>query len=77
MRESKYCAILHTEDGTNSDIVYKVYGANKAAAIQNIATNLKNISPYTVKSITRINATDRKINKKSASLAFVDMGQCF
>lgn len=76
MREYKYCAVLHTEDGTDTDFVFHVFGINKENAVENIKTLLPQLV-YSVKSIVRINITDRKRNGKSQSMAFVDMGQCF
>ena len=73
MREYKYRAILHTEDGTNLDFVYDVYGTDKEDAIKNIDVCF----PCSVKSIERVNITDKKRSRKSLSMAFVDMGQCF
>lgn len=73
MRKYKYRAILHTEDGTNFDFVYDVYGTNKENAIKNIDVCF----PCSVKSIKRVNITDKKRSKKFLSMAFVDMGQCF
>lgn len=73
MREYKYRSILHTEDGTNLDFVYDVYGTNRENAISNIDVCF----PCSVKSIKRVNITDKKRGRKSMSMAFVDMGQCF
>ena len=73
MREYKYRAILHTEDGTNLDFVYDVYGTDKENAIKNIDVCF----PCSVKNIERVNITDKKRNRKSMSMALVDMGQCF
>ena len=56
MREYKYCAILHTEDGTDFDIAWKVYGKNKADAISKIDL----MFPFSIKEIFRVNITDRK-----------------
>ena len=74
MREYKYRAILHTEDGTNFDLVWDVYGKNKADAISRIDL----MFPFSIKEIYRVNITDRKRSKREQpGLAFVDMGQCF
>lgn len=72
MRKYKYRAILHTEDGTNMDFVYDVFGTNKQDAVQNIDVCF----PASIKSISRINITDNKRKKKEVlSMAVVDMGQ--
>lgn len=71
MRKYKYCAILHTEDGTDVDFVYYTYGENKEKAIKNIDVCF----PCSVKSIKKVNITEQKIERKHLSMAFVDMGQ--
>ena len=73
MRKYKYRAILHTENETDFDFVFDVLGTNKKDALENIDLPI----PYSVKSIERVNITERKRTEKSMSLAFVDMGQCF
>ena len=72
MREYKYQAILHTEDGTDLDFVYYTYGKNKKDAISKIDL----MFPCSIKSIFRVNITENKRTKRiQQSLAFVDMGQ--
>lgn len=72
MRMYKYAMILHTEDGTNRNFVWEVYGANKIDAINKIDL----MFPFSIKSVHRVNITDRKREKReSPSLAYVDMGQ--
>ena len=79
MREYRYCAILHTEDGSNFDMPYWVYGKNKADVIAKIeAEPMFDGFPITIKEVTRVNITDKKRNRAmQPDLAFVDMGQCF
>lgn len=81
MRKYKYCAILGiTTDGKSwYDIVWDVYGVNKEDAIKNIDLSVSSSCvKYSVKSIKRINITERKRNRRdlSPSIASVDMGQC-
>lgn len=73
MREYKYRAILKAEDGSNFEFVYDVRGRNKEDAIANIDVCF----PCSVKSISRVNASESRRSRKNApTLACIDMGQC-
>lgn len=72
MREYKYQAILHTEDGSDIDYVHYVYGKNKQDAISKIDL----MFPFSVKDIYRVNITEnRRAKRVQPDLSFVDMGQ--